>query len=145
MLFRPTKSYPDVQLWREWLTHAAAVARLHLDYGYPKNNVSLDEDSFDVVVHGRHNEPFIAVEVKKTMRELDKMIERLLELSRGEGGLPALLQDRLLHPLDDPVGLGSAGVDERVPGPEASHGLLELGGAEPARVVRHHLLERPTP
>jgi hypothetical protein len=79
---RPSSILPDVQLYRELLTHLATAARLHLEFGYPKHALSMDEDSFDVVVHGRHNEPFIAVEVKKQQSELDKMVNRLLELSR---------------------------------------------------------------
>jgi hypothetical protein len=82
VLFRPVKTEPGVQLWREWLTHASTAARLHLDFGYPRQVLAIEEDSFDIVVHGRHNEPFIAVEVKKSDVELEGMLTRLLELSR---------------------------------------------------------------
>lgn len=45
--------------------------------------MAIEEDSFDIVVHGRHNEPFIAVEAKKATAELDVMLSRLQELSRS--------------------------------------------------------------
>jgi hypothetical protein len=83
LLYRPVKALPDVYLWREWLTHAAVAARLHLDFGYPKHVLALEEDAFDVVVHGRQNEPLIAVEVKKSAKELTQMVERLHVLSHG--------------------------------------------------------------
>ena len=43
-----------------------------------------------------------------------------------EGRLPALLEDRALHPLDAAVGLGPAGVDEALTGAEGGDGLAEL-------------------
>jgi hypothetical protein len=81
---RPANSLPDVQLWREWLTHVAVAARLHLDYGYPKLSLAIEEDAFDIVVHGSHNEAFIAVEVKKRKLELDSMVARMHELSEQD-------------------------------------------------------------
>jgi hypothetical protein len=44
----------------------------------------------------------------------------------SEGGLPALVQDRLLYPLDDAVGLGPSSPDEQVAGSHPLDGRLEL-------------------
>jgi hypothetical protein len=57
-----------------WLTHAAAVASLHLDYGYPCDDIALDVDAFDILVYSRSNQPLIAVEAKKTEKELEAML-----------------------------------------------------------------------
>jgi hypothetical protein len=66
-----SKSENRVTLWREWLTHAAAPAMLHLDYGYPLHDIALDIDAFDVLVYSRLNQAFIAVEAKKSLTELE--------------------------------------------------------------------------
>lgn len=80
LLYRPSKARNEVRLWREWLTHAAVVARLHLDYGYPTDDLALDVDAFDVLVYSPTNQPLIAVEAKKTAGELEKMVSEMLEL-----------------------------------------------------------------
>jgi hypothetical protein len=74
LLYRPLNAFDDVRMWREFLTHAAAVAILHLDYGYRCDDIALDVDSFDLLVYSRSNQPLVAVEVKKTTAELDKML-----------------------------------------------------------------------
>jgi hypothetical protein len=77
LLERPNKAENKVKLWREWLTHAAAPAILHLDYGYPLHDIALDLDAFDVVVFSPLNQPLVAVEVKKTSVELDAMLSEM--------------------------------------------------------------------
>jgi hypothetical protein len=80
LLERPNKEINRVRLWREWLTHAAATASLHLDYGYPLHDIALDVDAFDVLVYSPFNQPHVAVEVKKTAEELDAMLTEMLTL-----------------------------------------------------------------
>jgi hypothetical protein len=65
-----------------WLTHAAAVASLHLDYGYPCDDIALDVDAFDILVYSRSNQPLIAVEAKKTEKELEAMLAGMKGLER---------------------------------------------------------------
>lgn len=83
LLYRPLKAGNEVLLWREWLTHAATVASLHLDYGYPCDDIALDVDAFDILVYSRSNQSLIAVEAKKTEKELDAMLAvmKALELT----------------------------------------------------------------
>jgi hypothetical protein len=82
LLERPVKTENRVRLWREWLTHAAAPAILHLDYAYPLHDIALDVDAFDVLVYSPSNQPLVAVEVKKTSKELDKMLEEMRALEQ---------------------------------------------------------------
>jgi hypothetical protein len=82
LLERPNKAENRVRLWREWLTHAAAPASLHLDYGYPLHDIALDVDAFDVLVYSPLNQPLVAVEVKKTSAELDAMLREMRALER---------------------------------------------------------------
>lgn len=82
LLYRPLNAVNEVILWREWLTHAAAVASLHGDYHYPSYDIALDVDAFDVLVYSPSNQPLVAVEAKKTSRELDRMLEEIAKLQR---------------------------------------------------------------
>jgi hypothetical protein len=68
-----------VMVWREWLTHAATPLMLHEEYGYPLHDIALEVDggAFDVLVYSAFNQPFIAVEVKKRVKELDVLISNL--------------------------------------------------------------------
>lgn len=77
LLYRPLRAENRVILWREWLTHAAVVASLHLDYRYPRRDIALDVDAFDALVYSPSNQPLIAVEAKKTAAELEKMLAEL--------------------------------------------------------------------
>jgi hypothetical protein len=77
LLERPLRTENRVRLWREWLTHAAAPAILHLDYGYPLHDVALDVDAFDVLVYSPENQPLVAVEVKKATKEVDAMLSEM--------------------------------------------------------------------
>ena len=49
----------SVILWREWLTHAAAVASLHLDFHYPRYDIALDVDALDILVYSPSNQPLV--------------------------------------------------------------------------------------
>jgi hypothetical protein len=82
LLERPDKAKNTVRLWREWLTHAAAPAALHLDDGYPLHDIALDVGAFDVLVYSPLNQPLVAVEVKKTSAELDAMLKAMRALER---------------------------------------------------------------
>jgi hypothetical protein len=64
----------------EWLSHAAAAASMHLDYGYPCHDIALDVDAFDVLVYSPTNQPLIALEVKKAESEVDAMLTEMLAL-----------------------------------------------------------------
>jgi hypothetical protein len=83
LLTRPEKAKNRVTLWREWLTHAAACASLHLDYGYPLHDIALDVGPFDVLVYSPSNQPLVAVEAKKSAAELDVMLTQMYAL-QGE-------------------------------------------------------------
>lgn len=82
LLYRPLNAVNEVILWREWLTHAAAVASLHGDFHYPRYDIALDVDAFDVLVYSRLNQPLLAVEAKKTSKELDRMLAEINTLPR---------------------------------------------------------------
>ena len=60
LLYRPLNAENRVRLWREWLTHAAAVASMHLDFHYPRYDIALDVDAFDVLVYSHLNQPLVA-------------------------------------------------------------------------------------
>jgi hypothetical protein len=77
LLYRPLKAGSEVRLWREWLTHAGAVASLHLDYRYPRYEIALDVDAFDVLAYSPLNQPLLAVEAKKSSKELDRMLAEM--------------------------------------------------------------------
>jgi len=64
-------------LWREWLTHASLPATLHLDLGHACHDIALDVDAFDALVFSTENQPLIAAEAKKTIRELEKTVNEI--------------------------------------------------------------------
>jgi hypothetical protein len=80
LLERRDSKVNQVSIWREWLTHAATAAVMHLDYGYSADDIGLDVDAFDLMVYTPINQPFIAVEVKKTTKELERLIVEMLAL-----------------------------------------------------------------
>jgi hypothetical protein len=80
LLYLPVKTGPTVALWREWLTQGALPAIAHFDLGYPAHDIALDVDAFDALVFSTANQPLIAVEAKKTTRELDTMIKEMTAL-----------------------------------------------------------------
>lgn len=61
----------------------------------------------------------------------------------GERRLPALLEDRSLHPFDEAVGLGTPRPDERVQRAQVLERPIEDVIAELRAVVRAHALEVP--
>ncbi len=83
---RPSRGSPDylvsldgktsstVGLWRELLTHASLPVLLHFDLGYPRHDIALDVDSFDALAFSPSNQPLVAVEAKKAVGELEKML-----------------------------------------------------------------------
>ena len=77
-----SKPENTVSLWREWLTHGAAPAILHLDHGYPLHDIALEVDAFDLLVYSPLNQPHIAVEVKKSQAELDRMLGKMHSLTQ---------------------------------------------------------------
>jgi hypothetical protein len=74
LLIWPSRAQNRVVVWREWLTHAAAPLILGRDYCYPFYDMALDVDAFDLLVYSPLNQPYIAVEVKKTSVEVDAML-----------------------------------------------------------------------
>jgi hypothetical protein len=73
----PTRTSSTVTLWREWLTHAGLPALLHFDLRHARNDIALDVDAFDALVFSVENQPLIAVEAKKTIGELEKMVNEM--------------------------------------------------------------------
>jgi hypothetical protein len=82
LLYRPLKAENRVILWREWLTHAAAVASLHLDFHYPRYNIALDVDALDILVYSPSNQPLVAVEAKQSSKLLERMLAEISTLQR---------------------------------------------------------------
>jgi len=79
-----------ITLWLEPVITIAAMARLHLDYGWPLDCLGTQSEKweFDVMVfklQDLHNE-YIAGEVKKTSKELDELLINM-QLSCVEGTL----------------------------------------------------------
>jgi hypothetical protein len=79
-----TKIPRPVTLWMEPVITIASIARLHLDYGWPKRCLGMQSTKweFDLMaflpqdLEAEH----IAGEVKKSVRELDCLIANLLDL-----------------------------------------------------------------
>lgn len=85
------KIFPrPLTLWLEPIITIAAIARLHLDYGWPIEYLGTQSTKweFDVIVFkpiDTVNE-FIAGEVKKTSKEVDKLITQMTEIG-SDGSL----------------------------------------------------------
>ena len=79
-----------ITLWLEPIITIAAMARLHLDYGWPKDCLGMQSKNwaFDVTAFKPQNseKEYIAGEVKKTSKELDKFLINLHK-SCAEGDL----------------------------------------------------------
>ncbi len=75
-----------ITLWIEPVITMAAAARLHLDYGWPKAAIGLQSRKwgFDLVAYtsSEGDREHIVGEIKKTDRELQKLISELKTLSR---------------------------------------------------------------
>lgn len=68
-----------VRLWLESLISAAVAGRLHFDYSWPVECIGgqSKEGAFDVVAFKPRDFEYIAVEVKKTPREVDELLANL--------------------------------------------------------------------
>ena len=81
------KSPRPITLWLEPVITFAALARLHLAYGWPKKNLGMQPKgwAFDLAAYGptADQPPRILGEVKKTSAELNRLKEDLLKLSNG--------------------------------------------------------------
>ena len=82
------KGSNQVRLFREWLTHAAILAELVLDYHYDPDDIAIEVGAFDGLVYSRSNRPFIAVEAKSTEAELKAMLHEMCDLQAGVPDLP---------------------------------------------------------
>jgi hypothetical protein len=71
----------------------------------------------------------VAIEVVEIAFQIQAEADLLGDEVAGEGGLPALIQDGLLDPLDTPIRLRPASPDEGMPGLELGDGGLEAGRA----------------
>jgi hypothetical protein len=80
LLQLPTKTGSIITLWREWLTHASLPALLHFDLDYPRHEIALDVDAFDALTFSKENQPWIAVEAKKTIAELETTVKEMTAL-----------------------------------------------------------------
>lgn len=78
-----------ISLWLEPIITIAAAARLHINYGWPKECIGLQSKrwGFDFVAYASaaSDQEFIMGEVKKSGREVDKLISDLKALSTNPG------------------------------------------------------------
>jgi hypothetical protein len=83
-----TVSPRPISLWLESVITVAVGARLHLDYGWPIESLGMQskDSAFDVMVFKAPDfvNEHVAVEVKKTSRELDVLLENLTKCCAGE-------------------------------------------------------------
>jgi hypothetical protein len=81
--------------WREYITQVGALARLVLDYGWPLELVALDPragQTFDVAAFSsvkKEAHMIVAVETKKTPKELASLLGQMMTASNGR--IPATL------------------------------------------------------
>jgi len=79
-----------ITLWLEPVITIAAMARLHLDYGWPLDCLGTQSEKweFDVIAFKSHDlkNEYIAGEVKKSSKELDELLINM-QLSCDEGSL----------------------------------------------------------
>jgi hypothetical protein len=77
-----------ISLWLESVITVAVGARLHLDYGWPIESLGMQskDSAFDVMVFKAPDfvNEHVAVEVKKTSREVDNLIENLTKCCAGD-------------------------------------------------------------
>ncbi len=85
---RKTPSPRQVGLWLETVITVAAAARLHLDYGWPLELLRMQstDGAFDLVAFRRASftNECIVVEVKKSSREVDQLLNNLTKCCAGE-------------------------------------------------------------
>ncbi len=86
-----------ITLWLEPIVTIAAIARLHLDYGWPKDCLGMQSRNwaFDLTAFKpeEFQNEYIAGEVKKSSTELDHFLEHLNK-SCTEGGLVRCVASR---------------------------------------------------
>ena len=78
-----------VRLWVESLVTAALAGRLHLDYGWPLQSLTIQskDSAFDLIAFGPDStNEYIAVEVKKTSSEVDDLLKDLAMCCAGDHG-----------------------------------------------------------
>ena len=77
-----------ITLWLETVITVAAGGRLHLDYGWPIESLGMQskDDAFDLMAFKPPDfaNEYIAVEIKKTSRELDVILKNLTNCCAGE-------------------------------------------------------------
>ncbi len=77
-----------ISLWLESVITVAVGARLHLDYGWPIESLGMQsaDSAFDVMAFKAPDfvNEYIAVEVKKTSREVDQLLQNLTKCCAGE-------------------------------------------------------------
>jgi len=109
-------------LWLEPIITFGGLARLHLDFNWPAENLGAQspDGAFDIVAHSDPNSPErIAGEVKKTKREVDRLIDLMVEYGAdpaasalaGEKGRNAFKKVQGLRARQAPIfwALGPAG------------------------------------
>ena len=68
-----------ITLWLEPVITVAVLARLHFKWGWPKDLLGAQsrKEEFDVTAYSRSdsNNEYLACEIKKTVKELDQMVE----------------------------------------------------------------------
>ncbi len=89
-----SKTPRPVTLWIEPIITVAVLARLHFDFKWPKDLIGTQSKdwAFDAVAFlpGNNNE-HIACEVKKTVSELDRMIELMMKYAADTSIDPATM------------------------------------------------------
>ena len=81
-----SKSRRSITLWLEPVITFAALARLHVAYGWPKDSLGMQpKGAFDFAAFEQTTDqvPRILGEVKKSSQELSRLREELLNLSNG--------------------------------------------------------------
>jgi hypothetical protein len=77
-----------ISLWLESVITVAVGARLHLDYDWPVDSLGMQskDSAFDVMAFREPDfvNEYVAVEVKKTSREVDNLIENLSKCCAGD-------------------------------------------------------------
>lgn len=77
-----------ISLWLESVITVAVGARLHLDYGWPVDSLGMQskDAAFDVMAYHApdFDNEYVAVEVKKTSREVDELLRNLTKCCAGE-------------------------------------------------------------
>lgn len=95
-----TISPRPITLWLEPIITIAAIARLHLDYGWPLLCLGTQSKNweFDVIAfkpNDLQNE-YIAGEIKKSSKEIDKLIAQMKEIgSDGSLNCPTIIPARV--------------------------------------------------